>query len=133
MRTYKILFATLIIVPMLSYAKQENYPASQEALENEVANLPWEAEPASYQLSKSGSSLQLPDGLALLRGNSAERFMYLSQGVEFPDVEAAIVNIDNFSQVVFSYLDSGYVSIDDWSDLNPDDLLKEVKRNTIKN
>jgi len=128
----KLWLVTLVtLVPMLSYAKQENYPATKETLENEVASLPWEAESTSYQLSKSNSSLQLPNGMVLLRGSGAERYMYLTQGVEYPDVEAAIVNVNNYAQVIFSYHDSGYVSIDDWDEINPSDLLKEVKNNTV--
>ena len=131
MRKLGILLAVLVIAaPISSYAKQASYPASQEALENEFENLPWEAEPNSYQLSKSNSSLQLPDGLALIRGDGAERYMYLSQGVEYPGVEAAIVNVEELTQVIFSFFDSGYVSIDDWKDLDSEELLKEIKRNT---
>ena len=91
-----LLAALMIAVTSISYAKQANYPATQEALENEFANLPWEAESISYQLSKSNSALQLPDGLMLLREDGAERYMYLSQGSEYPGVEAVIVKVDNF-------------------------------------
>ncbi|WP_208858071.1 DUF2167 domain-containing protein [Halomonas aestuarii] len=116
----------------LSHAKQENYPLSQAAIENEVANLPWETEPADYHLSKSNSSVYLPQGLALLRGDGARRFMYLSQGVEHPNIEATIINYDNLTQVTFAYQDSGYVSIDDWSEIDPDDLLEGIRKNTEK-
>jgi len=131
MRKIGILLVTLVLAtPILGYAKQANYPISQEALEDEVANLPWDVEPDSYKLSMSNSTLVLPDGLALIRGDGAERYMYLSQGVEHPGVEAAIVNVGDWTQVIFSFFDSGYVSIDDWSDLDPDYLLKEIIKNT---
>jgi uncharacterized membrane-anchored protein len=56
--------------------------------------------------------------------------MYLNQGVEYPNAEAAILNVDENTQIIFEYFDSGYVDIDDWSELDPDDLLKAIKENT---
>jgi uncharacterized membrane-anchored protein len=131
MRKIGILLAVLVLaVPILSYAKQANYPASQEALGNEVENLPWETEEKSYQLSNSNSSLQLPEGFALIRGDGSERYIYLSQGFEYPGVEAVIVNPKDLTQVIFSFYDSGYVKIDDWNNLDPNELLEVIKRNT---
>lgn len=126
-----VLLAILMLtLPSLSHAKQAPYPSTQEALEKEFQNLPWQIEPGTYQLSKSNSTLDLADGLGFLTGESAERYMYLSQGVEHVDVDAVVFDIEEYSQVIFSYTDPGYVSIDDWGEVNPDELLKEIIKNT---
>ena len=127
--TYILVTALLVGIPT-AHADHMVYPETQEAIEAEFLGMPWEYESSSYALAKSGSSLQLPEGLGLVRGEAAERFVFLNEGVEYPDIEAVVVDFESFAMVFFGYTESGYVTLDDWADLDADDMLDEIIKNT---
>ena len=118
--------AAFLAAVSVSHAEHMSYPDTQEAVEAEILNIPWEFESGSYVLAKSNSSLQLPEGLTLLRGEAAERFVFLSQGTEFPETEAIVVDFEIRAVVYFAYFDEGYVRLDDWEELDPDELLEAI-------
>lgn len=128
MKTWSIVTAAaaFLAAVSVSHAEQMSYPDTEEAVEAEILNMPWEFESGSYVLAKSNSSLQMPEGLWLLRGEAAERFMFLSQGTEFPEMEAVVVDFETLAGVYFDYFDEGYVTLDDWEELDPDELLEEI-------
>ncbi len=67
-----------------------------------------------------------------MRGDAARRFDFLTQGMEDPDMEALIYNQDTEIQLIFNYYPSGYVSMEDWEDLDADELLSQISENTDK-
>jgi uncharacterized membrane-anchored protein len=116
----------------IAQANNASYPETQEAIDQEIITLPWEYEMKEYSLEKSNSTFKLSEGFALLRGDAARRFDYLTQGMEDPDTEALIYNQDTEIQLIFNYYSSGYVSVEDWGDLDADELLKQITENTEK-
>ena len=128
------LIAVLTIIGLGSMAHAQNspYPETQEAIDEEIITLPWEYEMKEYSLDQSNSAFKLSEGFALLRGDAARRFDFLTQGMEDSDTEALIYNQDTEIQMIFNYSPSGYVSLDDWSDLDADELLKQISENTEK-
>jgi uncharacterized membrane-anchored protein len=104
----------------------QEYPATQEALDAEVMNLPWEDEPGSYAFEDSNSTFTLPEGYSMLRGDAARRMMFLNQGIELPNTEAYLYNNDLGTEIDFSFNESGFVSLDDWEDIDPDGLLQSI-------
>lgn len=111
-------------------ADQGPYPETEEALQAEFEKLVWQHEPVTYQFAASHSSVTLPQGYALLLGQEARRFLFLGNGVEFPETEAVVADWDSGAIVSFEYVDSGYVTDDDWSELDPDELLQQIKDGT---
>jgi uncharacterized membrane-anchored protein len=109
---------------------EQPYPPTAEALEQEILELPWEFEPGTYQLPASGGTLQLSEGLGLLRGAAARRYLYLTQGTEFSDTEMYLLDPIQETQAILAYVASGYVTLDDWSAVNSDELLRAIKNNT---
>ena len=132
MRKLYTLIAVLMILSVGAVAQAENpgFPETQEAIDEEIINLPWEYELQEYSLEKSNGTFELSEGFALLRSDAARRFDYLTQGMEDPDTEALIYNQDTEIQLIFNYYPSGYVSLEDWEDLDANDLLKEISDNT---
>ena len=122
--------AAFLAAVSVSHAEQMSYPDTQEAAEAEILNMPWEFESGSYVLAKSNSSLQMPEDLRLLRGEAAERLMFLIEGTEFPETEAVVVDFETLAEVVFEYLDVGYVTLDDWEELDPDEFLEQIIETT---
>ncbi len=102
------------------------YPASEEALDTEIMNMPWESEPGAYAFERSDSNFVLPDGYSMLRGDAAERMMFLNQGIEYPNTEAYLYNDHLGTEIDFSFHDSGYVTLDDWDDVDADVLLQGI-------
>ncbi len=132
MKKFYTLIAVLMFLSVGVVAQAENsgFPETQEAVDEEIINLPWEYELQEYSLEDSNSTFELSEGFALLRGKAARRFDYLTQGMEDPDTEALIYNQDTEIQLIFNYYPEGYVSLEDWEDIDADDLLKQVSENT---
>ncbi len=132
MRKLYTLIAVWMILSVGAVAQAENpgFPETQEAIDEEIINLPWEYELQEYSLEKSNGTFELSEGFALLRSDAARRFDYLTQGMEDPDTEALIYNQDTEIQLIFNYYPAGYVSLEDWEDLDANDLLKEISDNT---
>jgi uncharacterized membrane-anchored protein len=122
--------ATLSIAVGAAFAEQAPYPQTEEALQAEFDRLAWQIEPVTYQLAASHSNLTLPQGYALLTGDDARRFMFLLNGTEYPEVEAVVTDPAGTEMISFGYVDAGYITDDDWSELDPAALLEEVKVNT---
>ena len=55
----------------------------------------------------------------------ARRYIFLIQGTEFPAAEAAVFSPD-FGVTIFSFSDIGYVTDDDWDEVDPEELLKGI-------
>lgn len=128
---FALVFAlTLTAAGAAAMAEQEAYPQTEEALQAEFDKLNWQFESVTYRLVGSHSSLTLPQGYMLLTGGDAQRFMYLLNGTEFPEVEALALDPNTNELVWFSYVESGYVTDDDWSELDADALLEQVKEAT---
>jgi uncharacterized membrane-anchored protein len=88
-------------------------------------------------LPLSGGTFAIPHNWAAIVGSDARKLDVSSNGsnsdteyieavagTETPGETSSIIQVD------FEYLDSGYVSDSDWSDLNPDSLLQDVTENT---
>lgn len=130
-KLYTLIAVWLVLsVGVVAQAENSGFPQTQEAIDEEIINLPWEYELQGYSLENSNSTFELSEGFALLRGDAARRFDYLTQGMEDPDTEALIYNQDTEIQLIFNYYPEGYVSLEDWGDLDADDLLKEISANT---
>lgn len=131
MRVFLVVLALLAggIHPAL--AGSHDHPGSIEAAREEIWRLPWDSAPGVYQLTGSNSSVRLPDGFDLLRDDAARRFMFLNQGgAEFPDVEAVYVRTEPYTQFILSYIESGFVVLDDWKEVDTAAILREIRKAT---
>ncbi len=128
----KKLLAILVgILPALSFsivAMADQIPDPQ-ALETEVENLGWQQSPGIYKLSRSKSTLTLPEGMEIVQDADARRFLFLANGAEFPETEAVVFS-PVFGITTFAFSDIGYVTDDDWSEVDPDGLLKGISEGT---
>ena len=46
-----------------------------------------------------------------LRDDDARQYMFLNNGVEYPDTEAVVYDPASYHQLIFSYFEEGYVSV----------------------
>lgn len=128
MKRLPILVLTALVLGGVAAAQETGpaFPDSQQAWEAEIEALPWEFKAGEYVLFASRSRIKLRQGLLLLRGAAAERFVFLNEGVERPETEAVLANPDSLGQITFSYHDVGYVTTADWEALDPDELLEAI-------
>lgn len=124
------LVLALSLAATAALAAPQTYPASQEALEQEFLNMPWEGQPGRYTLTHSNSTIELPPGFSVLRGEPARRFMFLTQGTEKNETEAILANPDTGSQLIFSWHETGYIGSDDWNELDTAALLAAIAEKT---
>lgn len=125
---YVALAAALLLAAPGARAGQGAYPQTEEALQAEYDSLNWVRDPGSYRLEPSNSTLTLDVGQSLLLGDDAQRVMFLMNGVEFPGAEAVLFEGVPSVLVTFEFIDDGYVSDGDWTDVDADALLEEMRK-----
>ena len=118
--------AVLLLAAAAHAAEQGPYPA-EDALDAEYAKLKWVEEPGRYDLERSNSALSFAAGRSALLGYDAERLLFLMNGSEFPLTEAVLYDDASDVFVVFEFFDDGYVTDEDWADIDADALLESVR------
>lgn len=86
----------------------------------------------THMLPHSNSTISLPEGYSLLIGQEAKKERELSDPGNDNNIEAVVYDESWEHIVFFENINSGYVSIDDWAELNPKDLLNRIRENTEK-
>jgi uncharacterized membrane-anchored protein len=86
--------------------------------------------PDAARLPSHSTIGHLRPGFNVLLGHDAVRFREIADGTAMPNTEAEAVNQEGTSELIYSWFNDGYVSIDDWKNLNPGKLLNAVKENT---
>ena len=113
-------------------ADQGPYPKTEEEIEAAYDRLNWQTSFGEYKLLKSHAVIQLRSGQALLLGADAERYSWLTSGIEFPGTEAVLTynSSSASSDVYFEWREEGYISDSDWADVDADQLLEEYRAGT---
>ena len=107
--------------------------ATQETINEEIINLPWKYELKKYSLEQSNSTFQLPKGYSLLMGKAARHYDRIIQATdEDPNTEALIFNHNTGVQLILNYYPDGYVSLEDWENLDANALMQEISDNAKK-
>ena len=101
-------------------------PKSAEERQRILSRLNWQQGPKRIAIPGAAATFDLPAGMSAVTGRDAERASLLVKGVENPDVCAVIV-ASNFT-VYVTYRADGYIRMDDWSDVDPDALMREIVR-----
>lgn len=119
--------ATLSLTAVSASAEQAPYPATSEAYDAEIAKLRWKKGPGNYTLGDSHAQVSLPEGTEILTGPDAERMAYLFNGVELPETVAMAQSRTSKAIIYVDYFAEGFVTDEDWSDIDPDALLDDIR------
>jgi uncharacterized membrane-anchored protein len=114
--------------PALAY--QAPFPDTQEAYDAEVARLHWKKGPGSYDLGDSHARVSLPQNIEILTGAEAERMAFLNNGIEFPETVAMARTRTSDAIIYIDYYADGFVTDEDWSELDADALLEDIHDST---
>lgn len=94
-------------------------------------SLDWK-ETGTYKLSTSNSSIALPEGYHLLIGNDVKKLSELNKQLIDENLEAVVLDANFDHTIYFSNYKSGYISLDDWDEIEPKMLLDTIIENTKK-
>jgi uncharacterized membrane-anchored protein len=108
-------------LPALGQPKTDD-PAAQ------IRALHW-VDHGNVKFSASTSTLSLAPGYYAVSGPDATRFDELNNAQSAPGTEGVILSPDH-SVIYLRWYASGYVTLDDWADLDADAMITEVRRNT---
>jgi len=93
-----------------------------------IVALHWSKLP--QRLEASNSTLTPPAHVAAIRGDDAAKYEKLTNGDVDSSLEAVAVNFKTGEPVFLEYTDSGYVTVDDWKDVDTSAMLQSIKDNT---
>jgi len=95
-------------------------------------SLDWK-ETGSHKLKQSNSTISLPEGYKLLIGEEANKGRKLTcDDLYDPNLEATVYDANFENVILFENSQEGYISVDDWEDIDPKSLLKSISENTEK-
>src|SRR5262249_50133089 len=100
-------------------------PTMTEQDRNEALVRPSWLALGTYKLPLSGSTLALPQGYAVTFGADAQRaYKLLGNPTELSQLEAMVMGGKDADQIItFESLQTGYVALDDWGQVDPGALL----------
>ena len=127
----KIFIIFNLIILFLAFntlAIDRNIPKTNEEWDKAWASLNWRNGPSVVNYNQANSKINIPSNFQILEGKDAHQLLYWINGVDFDYVDVYAMGEKN-EQYMFFYTDSGYVKTDDWTDVDPNKFLKEIKAN----
>ena len=132
----------IFLLPVSVFAAVDKTSYSQEEIWNQVLDFDWVSTDVRSQINipNSKASINLEDFYyvdILENYRQVQQLMYWSNGIEYPrtthyldiylsDQNSYVVNVDKF-------IGDGYIKGDDWSQVDPNEFLKELKSASIEN
>jgi uncharacterized membrane-anchored protein len=122
--------AALSLAALSAAADQAAYPQSQDAYDAEIAKLHWKKGPGTYDLGDSHARVSLPQNIEILTGAEAERMAFLNNGIELPETVAMARTRTSDAIIYVDYYADGFVTDEDWSEIDADALLADIRDGT---
>jgi uncharacterized membrane-anchored protein len=126
---YKPAVVASVAIILVGGAVAQEQILTDEQRTAEFNNMHWVSD-TTQKLSDSNSTIVLPPGYMMVVGAEAERFVFLANGVHESTTEAAVVNTGNYDSVIFEFIDDGYVTSDDWNEVDAVSMLDSIKQST---
>ena len=130
-KLFLILIISLLSI-IKSYAIDKNIPKTQEEWDKAYASLAWKDGPLIYDFQEASSKIDISSQFKILTGEDAHQLLFWHNGVSFDYIKMYAYNANNGSQYTFHYNDAGYVKTDDWTSVDPDQFIKEIRENYKK-
>ena len=128
----KISLLKLILLFLLfnfkALALDTKIPVTNDEWDKAYASLNWKEGPSLVNFNQANSKINLSSNFSILEGKDAHQLLYWLNGTSFDYVNVYAID-DYSSQYMFYYTDSGYVKTDDWTNVDPDKFIKDIKEN----
>ena len=103
-------------------------PKTDEEWAKAMDSLNWKEGPSLVNYNEANSKINISSNFSILEKEDAHQILYWLNGTNFDYVDVYAINKSN-EQYMFFYTDSGYVKTDDWTDVDPDQFIKEIRDN----
>ena len=103
-------------------------PKTDEEWNKAMDSLNWKEGPSLVNYNEANSKINISSNFSILEKEDAHQILYWLNGTNFDYIDVYAINKDN-EQYMFFYTDSGYVKTDDWTDVDPDQFIKEIREN----
>lgn len=123
------LILLFLIFSFKAFALDTNIPKTDEEWIKAFNSLNWKDGPLVFDYSEANSTIDISNGYSILEGKEAHQILYWLNGTSFDYIDMYAMNNNDSSQYMFFYTDSGYVKTDDWTDVDPNKFIKEIKEN----
>jgi len=115
-----------------AYFKEINLTRKEFNYLKNLSELNWKIK-GTYPLLNSNATINLPEGYALLIGSDIKSLHDIQNSLIEESDEAYVVKLnDSENAIIFSNINTGYVSIDDWNEIDSKELLEQISENTEK-
>jgi uncharacterized membrane-anchored protein len=92
---------------------------------NAIARLHW-VNAGTLKLPLSGGRVALPQGYRMVLGEDARRLSVLSGNPDDSGVEAVVLSPKFEDEIVFQSVNEGYVSLNDWTHVDPNNMIRSI-------
>jgi len=127
------LFSLAVLITLFlsvkSFAIDTNIPKTDAEWNKAMASLSWEDGPLVYDYPIANSKIDISNNFSILRGKDAHQMLFWLNGVSFDYVDMWAINNNDSSQYMFFYTDSGYVKTNDWTDVDPEKFINQIREN----
>ena len=123
-----ILNFIILIFALNALAIDRNIPKTNEEWDKAWASLNWKQGPSVINYNQANSKISISANFEILEDKDAHQMLYWLNGVDFDYVDIYAFG-QNSEQYMFYYTDSGYVKTDDWTDVDPDKFINEMREN----
>tara|TARA_B100001175_G_scaffold314396_1_gene323674 strand:+ start:2049 stop:2927 length:879 start_codon:yes stop_codon:yes gene_type:complete len=123
------LILLFIIFNFKAFAIDTNIPKTDEEWLKAFNSLNWKNGPLVFSYNEANSKINISDSFSILEGEEAHQMLYWLNGTTFNYIDMYAMNNNDRSQYMFFYSDTGYVKTDDWTDVDPNKFIKEIKEN----
>ena len=103
-------------------------PKTDEEWNKAMDSLNWKEGPSLVNYNEANSKINISSNFSILEKEDAHQILYWLNGTNFDHIDVYAINKSN-EQYMFFYTDSGYVKTDDWTDVDPDQFIKEIREN----
>jgi uncharacterized membrane-anchored protein len=118
----------IMVAASLPVAAADQPVLTDQQRTDAIIHLNW-LQAGTYKLPASNSTIALPEGYSMVRGEDARRLLTLA--AEADDATEAVVMSPQFKdEIVFENTSEGYVAVDDWADVDPVKMLDTIRENT---
>jgi len=117
-RLIRAVVVFLVLLQGAAFAQEDIFSILQDVL-----SYSWQG-PGYYRLEKSESILSVPAGSAVLLGQEARKLLGKLSDGDHVDAEAVLIStFDPGSLTTFESFQNGYVSLEGWEQLDPEEIL----------
>ena len=122
------LILLFLIFNFKALALDTKIPVTNEEWVKASNSLNWKDGPVLVDFNEANSTIKISQNFSVLEDKDAQQILYWQNGTRFDYINIYAVD-NNGAQYSFYYVDSGYVKTNDWTDVDPNKFIKEIKEN----